>query len=318
VSETQRYRWASLVIESDVPLPELPAGGQQRAPDVVVSRAPVRRQKTVRARCHEWRLPDGTRWASVAKGDAEHVLRFRRFAEFSVANRGRSIRWRAPAATRPETIRHLLLDQVLPAVAFEHSLIGLHASAVVVDGEGIAFAGPASRGKSTVAASFALDGYPVVTDDCLMLQWRCCEPRAVPSYPSLRLWKDTADRLLGPIPGLTAVAEYTSKLRVGARMSPIGFRRRPVKVRRIYVLERRRGAARIEPLSCRQAYIELLKNTFRLDPFDRVASRREVAALATLVQCVSVARLRLPSRLDSLGDVRRAVIRDLGRVWKRP
>ena len=306
------------MIESDVPLPELAPSGRRRAPDVVVSRAPACRRKTVRTRCHEWRLPDGTRWASVAKGDGDHVMRFRRFAEFVVANHGRSIGWRAPATTRPETIRHLLLDQVLPAVAFEHSLIGLHASAVVVNGEGIAFAGPASRGKSTLAASFALDGYPVVTDDCLMLQWRQREPRAVPSYPSLRLWKDTADRLLGPIPGLTEVAEYTSKLRVGARVSAIGFRRRPVTVRRIYVLDRRRGAARIEPLSCRQAYIELLKVTFRLDPLDRVTAHREVAALAKLAQSVSVARLRLPSRLDSLGDVRRAVLADLGRVWKRP
>ena len=70
----------------------------------------------------------------------EHVLRFRRFAEFVVVDGGRSIRWRAPPATRPETVRHLLLDQVLPAVAFEHSLIGLHASAVVIEGQGIAFA----------------------------------------------------------------------------------------------------------------------------------------------------------------------------------
>jgi hypothetical protein len=318
VSEPQRYRWASLVIESDVPLPELPAAGRQRTPDVVVSRAPVRVSKAVRARCHVWRLPDGTRWASVAKGDGEHVLRFRHFAEFAVANRGRSIGWRAPATTRPETIRHLLLDQVLPAVAFDHAFVGLHASAVVVGGEGVAFAGPTSRGKSTLAASFAIDGHPVVTDDCLMLQWRRGEPRAVPSYPSLRLWKDSVDSLLGHIPGLTPVAEYTSKLRVGARMSAIGFRRNPVKVRRIYVLDGRRGAARIEPLSCRQAYIELLKIMFRLDPLDRLAAHREMAALATLAQSVSVARLRLPSRLDSLGDVRRAVIADLARVWKRP
>ena len=306
------------MIESDLPLPELPPAGRRRAPDVVVSHAPARGRKTARTPCHEWRLPDGTRWASVAKGGGEHVLRFRRFAEFAVSNRGRSIGWRAPASTRPDTIRHLLLDQVLPAVAFEHALIGLHASAVVVGGEGIAFAGPAGRGKSTLAASFAVDGCPVIADDSFMLQWRHRVPRAVPSYPSLRLWKDAADRLLGLVPGLTPVAEYTSKLRVGARMSAIGFRRRPVTVRRIYVLDRRRGVARIEPLSCRQAYMELLKITFRLDPLDRVTAHREMAALATLAQSVSVARLRLPSRLDALGDARRVVVADLDRVWKRP
>ena len=306
------------MIDCDLALPELTRAGGQRPPDVVVRRAPARQHQTVRTRCHEWRLPDGTRWASVAKGDGEHVLRFRRFAEFVVADMGRSIRWRAPATTRPETIRHLLLDQVLPAVAFEHSLIGLHASAVVIGGQGVAFAGPASRGKSTLAASFALDGHAVVTDDCLMLDWRRREPSAVPSYPSLRLWKDTANRLFGPTPALTPVAEYTSKLRVGARVSAIRFRRRPVRLRRIYMIDRRRGAARIDVLSSRQAYMELLKITFHLDPLDRATARRQVVALAALAETVPVARLRVPLQLDSLDDVRRIVVVDLRAAGKRP
>ena len=114
-------------------------------------------------------------------------------------------------------------------MAFEHSLIGLHASAVVVDGMAVAFAGPASRGKSTLAASFAVDGHAVVTDDCLMMEWQRPDPRAVPSYPSLRLWKSTADRLFGSdAPAWRPVAEYTSKLRVGARVRAVTFRRLPV------------------------------------------------------------------------------------------
>ena len=311
MSEPRRYRWASLIIECDLPLPELTQVTGRRQPDVVIRRAPVRTRQTRRTRCHEWTLPDGTRWASIAKGRGEHVFRFRRFAEFIVSEGGRSVRWRALAATRPDTIRHLLLDQVMPALASEHSLIGLHASAVVVDGQGIAFAGPASRGKSTLAASFALDGHAVVTDDCLMLQWKRRVVRAVPSYPSLRLWKDTADRLLGPTPGLSPVAEYTSKLRVGARVSPITFRRRPIAVRRIYMIERRRGPARIDLLSTRQAYIELLKTAFRLDPLDRASARREMAALAMLAQSIPVARLRVPLRLESLAEVRLAIAEDL-------
>ena len=318
MSETRRYLWASLVIDCDVPLPELTPARQGRRADIVVRRAPAPARGAVRTRVHEWRLPDGTRWASVAKGDGEHVLRFRRFAEFIVSDHGRIVRWRAPSATRPETVRHLLLDQVLPAVAFEHALVGLHASAVVVDGAAVAFAGPTSRGKSTLAASFAVDGHPVVTDDCLMLQWTRAEPRAVPSYPSLRLWKSTADRLLGPDAGLSPVAEYTSKLRVGPSARAIVFRRRPVQVGKIYVIDRRGGNARIEPLSSRQAYVELLKTTFHLDPLDRVSARRVVAALAAIVQRVPVARLRVPVRLDSLGDVRRAIAADLAGQGNRP
>ena len=250
----------------------------------------------------------------MSSAGGEHVLRFRRFAEFVVFDEGRSISWYAPPATKPETVRHLLLDQVLPAVAFEHSLIGLHASAVVIGGAGIAFAGPTSRGKSTLAASFAVDGHAIVTDDCLMMEWRRPEPRAVPSYPSLRLWKSTAKRLLGRTPGLAPVAEYTSKLRVGTRARAIAFRRRPVQLLKIYVLERRAGGARIFPLSRRQAYVELLKTAFCLDPLDPEGARRGFAALSVIVQAVPVARLRMPLLLDSLDDVRRAIAADLART----
>jgi hypothetical protein len=217
------------------------------------------------------------------------VLRFRRFAEFIVGEGGRSVRWRAPAATRPHTIRHLLLDQVLPALAFEHSLIGLHASAVVVDGQGIAFAGPASQGKSTLAASFALDGHAILTDDCLMIQWKRREPRAVPSYPSLRLWTDTADRLLAT-PSLAPV-RVTSKLRSAPprRLSSAAGRSR----RRIYMIERRRGRSHRSPVH-EQAYIELLK-TFRLDPRSRPHGARWRSPCAVRPG----ARLRVPLRLES-------------------
>lgn len=298
------------MIDCDIPLPELTRLSGRRRADIIVRRASARPRRG-RPVGHRWRLPDGTRWASVASAAGEHLLRFRRFAEFVVFNRGRSIAWHAPRATRPETVRHLLLDQVLPAVAFEHSLIGLHASAVVIGGAGIAFAGPASRGKSTLAASFAVDGHAVVTDDCLMLKWGQPEPLAVPSYPSLRLWTSTAKRLLGEAPGLAPVAQYTSKLRVGVRVPSITFRTRPIRVRRIYVLERRAGAARIVPLSRRQAYVELLKMAFCLDPLDHETARRGFAALSAIVQAVPVARLRLPLQLDSLDDVRRAIAADL-------
>jgi hypothetical protein len=310
VSERRCYRWASLVIDCDIPLPELTRLPGRRRADIVVRRA-LAPQRRGGPAGHRWRLPDGTSWASIASTGGEHVMRFRRFAEFVVFNRGRSIAWHAPPGTRAETVRHLLLDQVLPAVAFEHSLIGLHASAVIIGGAAIAFGGPAGRGKSTLAASFAVDGHAVVTDDCLMMEWRRPEPRAVPSYPSLRLWRRTAKRLLGRTPGLAPVAQYTSKLRIGARVAALRFRTRPVQVRRIYVIERRAGAARVFPLSRRQAYVELLKIAFCLDPVDRETARRGFAALSAIVQAVPVARLRLPLELDSLDDVRGAIAADL-------
>ena len=247
-------------------------------------------------------------------------MQFGRLAEFIIGGDGKSVQWRAARATRPETMRHLLLDQVLPTLAFEHGMLSLHASAVSVTGGAVAFAGPSSRGKSTLAASFALDGHTVVTDDCLMLRWRRREASAIPSYPSLRLWTETAARVLGPAlapEDLSPVAQYTSKVRLDRRVTAIGFCRRPARLRRIYVLERGRGPTQIETLSRRQAYIELLKITFRLNPLDKSTLHREVAALDAVTALVPVARLRVPSRLGALADVRRAILKDLEREERR-
>jgi len=163
-----------------------------------------------------------------------------------------------------------------------------------------------------------VDGHAVVTDDCLVLEWQQPRLLAVPSYPSLRLWTSTADRLLGRRGGLKPMAEYTSKLRVGPGASAIGFRRSRVPLRKIYVIDRGRGPARIDPLSGHHAYIELLKMTFRLDPFDREGARRQIAALAAIVQGVPVATLRVPLRLESLRGVRQAIAADLASARPSP
>ena len=67
VSETQRYRWASLVMMG-FPLPDCQrltaAGGRHRRPACPASAGSTVRVST------QWRPPDGTRWASVRRGRA--------------------------------------------------------------------------------------------------------------------------------------------------------------------------------------------------------------------------------------------------------
>ena len=46
----------------------------------------------------------------------------------------------------------------------------LHATAVVVDGEAVAFLGDCGYGKSTLGAAFLARGFPLLTDDVLALE----------------------------------------------------------------------------------------------------------------------------------------------------
>ncbi len=61
----------------------------------------------------------------------------------------------------------------------------LHASANVVDGIVVAFAGPCGAGKSTLAAILERAGHAVASDDALLLRAQRDTIYAVPAYPGL-------------------------------------------------------------------------------------------------------------------------------------
>jgi hypothetical protein len=308
-----RYRWSSLVVESRIELPELPRARSARVDVRFDSRVVVARRPAARW-SHRWRLPDGTSWLSIGWIGGERLLRFGRLADFIVSSDGRSVRCEASAGTAPDTIRHLLLDQVLPAVAGGERRFAIHASAVAIDGAAVAFLGRAGRGKSTLAAAFGLRGAPIVTDDCLMITWSAARVVAIPTYPSIRLWPAAVARLGARVSSTERVAQYSPKLRVGRdNAAGLRFHERPLPVARLYLLEqlRRTGSPRIVALSRRDSYIELMKFRFRLDPRDRASLHRECDQLVRVAAAVPVARLHMPRGFDALADVRKAVYADM-------
>jgi hypothetical protein len=309
----RRYRWSSLVIESATPLPELARTESARVDLRFECDRRGQPRRTARW-SHQWTLPNGVRWLSIARVDGEHIFRFARLADFVVSADRRSIRCDAARTTSPDTIRHLLLDQVLPALTSGGRRFGVHASAVEIAGVAVAFLGASGRGKSTLAAVLGLCGAPIVTDDCLILDLSPAGVAAVPTYPSLRLSRETARGLGAAVSRAGRVAQYTSKLRLGhGSVAGVRFRHRPLPLGRLYLLERgRRSAApRVVPLSRRQSYIELMKFSFRFDPRDPVALLEECDRLTRLAHAVPVARLRVPSDLAALADVRATILDDL-------
>jgi energy-coupling factor transporter ATP-binding protein EcfA2 len=214
------------------------------------------------------------------------------------------------------TVRHLLLDQVLPVISSAEHMSGLHASAVVVGGEAIAFVGKTGRGKSTLAASFAAIGFPAMTDDCLIVKERGERFLAVPTYSSLRLWADVANAFGGHLGRRVRVAAYSRKIRVNGSTSTIPFCVDPAPLRCVYLLETHptRRTVVIERLSERDAFIALVRFAFRIDPYDRVSLADEMDRLTRLSRGVSVRLLRVPRRLENLSSVHEAVLADLQKV----
>lgn len=90
----------------------------------------------------------------------------------------------------------MLLGQVATLVLHKQGFPSLHASAVVVDGRGVAFVGLPGRGKSTMAGNFLQRGATLLTDDVLPLYTRGGTVMGIPSLPMMKVWSQTVEHTL--------------------------------------------------------------------------------------------------------------------------
>jgi hypothetical protein len=304
------YRACGLTVASDRALPELtpvPHG----TPDWTIRSAAPRRAR------HTWfrqtHLADGRRWLSVAHHDGRYTLRFSRLTTFEVAPSERVIRCMPEPATAPATVRHLLLDQVLPMVAGSEQRLALHASAVAAPRGAVAFLGDAGRGKSTVAALLATGGWPLICDDCLLIEQRAGSIVALPGYPGVRLFPDTLNALFGSQRRFSPVADYTPKRRVAGGALPFCEVASPL--RRLYVmgppLTPGRRILIAAPRTRRQAMMDVLRYLLCLDVRDREWSRRAFELTAGIVDRTEVRSIRCSWNLSRLAEIREALEEDV-------
>jgi hypothetical protein len=132
---------------------------------------------------NNWYSPDGKVWLAFTRLETGYLLRFPAFADFVVSVDGRAVCCYPRADTPLETVRHLLLNQVIPVVLSHLGKVGVHASACATPQGAIALMGSTGAGKSTLAASFGLRGCCVLTDDCLLIEEQNGVMMGVPSYP---------------------------------------------------------------------------------------------------------------------------------------
>lgn len=295
------YQLHGVTVASEVVLP-----GIRRARtrgDVLIDVAGVQGTQRVDA-FHYWRVkgtPRNRRWLSIGRRDGGYVLRFPDLADFDVSAAGDHIRCRPAARLAGSTLRHLLLDQVLPLALSRAGHLVLHASAVHIPRLGcVAFVGPTGCGKSTLAAALGLRGCPVVTDDCLVLEAGSKKSRApmrvmaVPGYPGLRLWLDAARGLGLERAADSSVAHYSAKRRLCA--SAVQFRSHPSPLAALFVLGRRRPSGeptRTRALGSRDRLMALAPYTYVMDVEDRRQLSQMFSSLSTLVAHVPVVRLNV-------------------------
>ncbi len=224
-----------------------------------------------------------------------------------VVDRGGTELWAtwAPEATLEDTATYLL-GPVAALLLRLRRLVPLHASAVLVDGGAVAFAGPGGAGKSTLAAAFARIGRRVIADDVLALDGEALVVH--PAYPRIRLWPDSAEALFAePLPPLTPGWEKRF-----LDLSGEAFPAHPFPLRAVYLLEERAERPAIRPLSPREGLLALVPATCATFFPQAEARQREFLVLARLAREVPIRALRAtddPLALAALCEVIEAHVR---------
>jgi len=316
------YRVCGLKISSDTPLPELPLVEKDQPGSVDLCLRMLDSSGQAPPTAGQWvtseALDNGQPWLSCARTDGGYLVRVNELADFLIDAAGRQVSCFAGARTSVQTLRHLFIDQVLPLVLNLRGQDALHATSILTGAGLCAFVGPSGVGKSTLAAAFQLEGYAVLSDDCLAVHEESAGFVATPAYPGVRLWQDTATAL-GRHDSLAApVADYTPKRRVTISGESNEVFERAWPLVRIYALLRPTDGQEdstpvpsIEPLPRNTAFLELVASLFRLDPTDREMLARQFRFIERILALVAVRRLLLPNALSALPAVRAAIAADL-------
>jgi len=270
--------------------------------------APRTQRALERLPFHEHLLPDGTPASEVYRVESGYLLRFPGLADFEISADGLAVRCRPTPETSDATSRHLYINQVLPLVLGRLGKMVFHASAVESAAGALAFVAESSRGKSTLAASFATAGSPLLTDESVVLDEDASGYWVAPGHPSVRLWDDSEQALMVSRVEAAPPLPFTSKRRLLAG-SELAFSDRPTPLRRMYFLgDGSADRVGFERMDAAEVMIELVKTSFLLNVDDKPRLASHFDDVARLARRPIHYRLDFPRRFDLLAGVRQAVL----------
>lgn len=205
-----------------------------------------------------------------------------------------------------EFFRRLIQNELLGLLLYQRDHLVLHASAVSVDGDAAMFIGPRGSGKSTTAAAFDDEGYAVLEDDVVAIQFDDDVPTVVPGVPQLRLKSDAAGAL--GLEGTTTPSEESWYEKRLLRTDEIPD---PATLRGCYLLADG-DRCTLEPVEGSNQILNLIAQTHARGLLsDTSRSLIHFEQCSRLTELVPVQRLKRPRDHDQLPSVVELVVNDV-------
>ena len=302
-------RFANEYVNSAVPLScLLPVAHDCPRPDrtPITIRAPkkVEALSAISTWDQAWDNRRGQPMLQIVREGERHRLRMPGLSDFLIHAKAGTLEIEQCRELDADTLEHLLVDQALPRLLAERGARVLHAGVSVIGESGILFLGDSGWGKSTLTALLQQRGYPLLSDDCIILEHRDDALIATPTYPSLRLYEDSIAQTDHRLRTSTQVAFYNTKRRLALTAEPDVS----IPVRAAYVLNdpgQPVSRPRITPIAPAPACIEFVRHSLRLEyvlRVHRIQHTRQAAAVASCLPCFTLAYPRDFASSDQLLD----------------
>ena len=213
-----------------------------------------------------------------------------------------------------------LLGPVFGFVLRQRGNICLHACAVAVGDSAIALVGPPGAGKSTTAAAFARQGYPVLADDVTALLDHGESFQVLPAYPRVCLWPSSVEALCGSPKALPPLTPNWEKRYLPLDRNGCRFRKEPLLLGAIYWLDERTteaGAPHVAEIPPSDGLMALVQNTYMNYLPDRERHACELQFLGRLLRQVPLRRVTPHADVSRLPKLCEVILSDFQALCKK-
>lgn len=285
------YLAYGLTIQSDIAIAEFPKAIPTPEPQVTIT---LEAQRTLKDYLPE-QITNEFGYLKLTRTDS--IFYIKNAGLFFITEGRKIFVLPAPNATE-SLLRFYLVGTVMGILLYQRGHLVLHASAVNINSEAVAFLGVSGEGKSSTAAAFQAAHYDVMTDDVAPILLETRYPTLIPGFPQIKLSREIATVLGHDFESLPPL--YATSQKRGYRFKH-RFTQTPRPIRHIYVLASDTKFG-IECLNHQEAVVELSRHSRPSTLFHK-PDAQHFRQCANLAKKCPVYRLKRPRNIALLPEL---------------
>lgn len=244
----------------------------------------------------------------INKNKNDYFLYWKDIGTFKVSN-GQKITVSPEDDVDEHTLNSYIMGPVLATLLYQRGFLVLHASAVKIGDSSVAFLGDSGIGKSTTAMALNKKGYPLITDDILVIQMNDDENLVLPGLPMTKLSSEMINFAWNN--------EITPKMIQGPekrfRCAVSNFWETSLPLKRIYILENAVKSF-IDTLKPQKALIELIHNSYCFVMFENRDKLLNLEQCSKLMNDITVRSLKVNKSIEELSELVKEIEDDLSSI----